>query len=379
MDFSFTDEQSMLRDTLASWLRDHYDADARRAAVTSETGRRPEAWRAFAEELGILGLPFDEALGGLGGGPIENMIVMEELGSALAVEPYLETVVLAGRLLAGAESARAAALVEGVIAGEAIVAFAGLEPRSRYDQAAVSTTAVNTGSGWRLDGHKAVVSAGPWATHLLVTACTPDHRKDRSSLSLLLLDRDTDGVRTQDYPTVDGRRASEIRLEGVELPMGARLDPEGGALPLVEQAVDEATAAVCAEAVGVLRRLHEGTVEYARQRRQFGRPIGDFQVLQHRMVDMFMALEQAVSATYMATLKLGESAPERAKAVSAAKVTVGKACRFVGQNAIQIHGGIGMTDELPLSWWFKRATMIESEFGSVDHHLARYQALSAAA
>jgi alkylation response protein AidB-like acyl-CoA dehydrogenase len=376
MDFSFTEEQSMLRDTLASYLRDRYDPDTRRAVAASEAGWRPEVWKAFAEELGILGLPFPEEMGGLGGGAVETVIVMEALGSALVVEPFLETVVLLGGLLARSGWAGAPAMSEAITTGEAIVAFAGLEPGSRYDYGKVSTTAANTGAGYRLDGHKAVVMGAPWATHLLVTACTSDHRREGSGVSLFLVEKSAPGVSTQDYPTVDGRRASEVRFDGVQLGPDALVGADGAAMPLVRRAVDEATVGVCAEAVGVLRRLHESTLEYARQRRQFGRPIGDFQVLQHRMVDMFMALEQAVSATYMAALKLDEPDGERAKAVSAAKVTVGKACRFVGQNAVQVHGGIGMTDELPLSWWFKRATMIESEFGSVDHHLARYQALS---
>jgi hypothetical protein len=334
-------------------------------------------WKALAEDLGVLGMSVPEELGGLGGGAIETMIVMEELGSALVVEPYLETVVIGGGLLKRAGGARAAGVLADVVSGDAVLAFAGLEPQSRYDHFDVATIAAPQGGGWRLDGRKAVVVGAPWATHLLVTARTGGERRELSGVSLFLLDRAAPGIVSRDYPTVDGRRASEITFDGCEAPADALLGAEGDAWPIIEQVVDEAAAAVCAEALGVLRRLHESTLDYARQRRQFGRPIADFQVLQHRMVDMFMAVEQAVSATYMATLKLGENRAERAKAVSAAKVTVGKACRFVGQNAIQIHGGIGMTDELALGAYFKRAAMIESQFGSVDHHLRRYQTLSA--
>ncbi|MEO8925819.1 MAG: acyl-CoA dehydrogenase family protein, partial [Caulobacteraceae bacterium] len=195
-------------------------------------------------------------------------------------------------------------------------------------------------------------------------------------VSVFLIDRNAKGVSARDYPTVDGRRASEIVFEGVTLGADALIGGEGDALPLIERVVDEAIAATCAEACGVLRKLHEGTLDYTRQRRQFGAPIASFQVLQHRMVDMFMQVEQAVSMTYMAHVKLGEATAERAKAASAAKVQIGRACRFVGQNAIQLHGGMGMTEEMAIGHYFKRATMIEGQFGSVDHHLRRYEALS---
>ena len=373
MDFSFNEEQSLLRNAVAGYLRDRYDFDARREAIASESGWRPGIWKAFAEELGILGAAIPEELGGLGGGPIDNMILMEEFGRALVVEPYLETAVIGAGLLKrlGGEET-----IEQILTGEAVLAFAHAEPRDGYDPARIATTARREGGGWVLDGHKAVVAGAPWANWLLVTARTSGSPGEAEGVSLFLVDKTAPGLSTQDYPTVDGRRASEVRFEGVRLPGEALLGEEGRSLPLIEQVLDEATAALCAEALGVMRGLHEATLDYARQRRQFGKPIADFQVLQHRMVDMFMALEQSVSMTYMATLKLDAPAEERAKAVSAAKVQVGQACRFVGQNAVQIHGGIGMTDELALSHYFKRATMIEGQFGSVDHHLRRYQRLS---
>jgi alkylation response protein AidB-like acyl-CoA dehydrogenase len=376
MDFTFTQEQSMLRDSLASYLADHYDFAARQAATKSASGWRPQVWKAFAEDLGILGAAFPEDLGGLGGGPIETMVVMEELGKALVVEPYLETVVIGGGFLKHAPSAGATAVIGEIIAGEAIVAFAHAEAESRYALGDIQTTARREGPGYVLNGHKAVVAGAPWANRLIVTARTGGDRRDAQGLSVFLIDKAAKGVVTRDFPTVDGRRASEVFLENVSLPAEALLGAEGGGLPVIEQVIDEAIAALCAEACGVLRRLHEGTLEYAKQRRQFGQPIGAFQVLQHRMVDMFIQVEQAVSMTYMAHIRLGEPARERARAISAAKVQIGRACRFVGQNAIQLHGGMGMTAEMAISHYFKRATMIEGQFGSVDHHLARYEQLS---
>ena len=227
-----------------------------------------------------------------------------------------------------------------------------------------------------LNGHKAVVVGAPWASHLIVTARTGGGQRDEGGVSVFVVPKTAKGVVTRDYPTVDGLRASEVFLENVAVGADALIGAEGAGLPLVNKVLDEATAAVCAEAVGVLRRLHEGTLDYTKQRKQFGQPIANFQVLQHRMVDMFIQLEQSVSMTYMATIKLDEADDERAKAISAAKVQVGRACKFVGQNAIQLHGGMGMTDEMAIGHYFKRATIIEGLFGSVDHHLRRYETLS---
>jgi len=376
MDFSFTEEQSMLRDTVASYLADHYGFEARRAGIHSEAGWRPEVWKAFAEDLGILGAAFSEDLGGLGGGATDTMVLMEEFGKALVVEPYLGTVVIGGGFLKHGKPAGAAELIERIIAGEITMAFAWAEPQGRYSLSDVKTTARKDGAGYVLNGHKAVVIGAPWASHLIVTARTGGGQRDPEGVSVFLVEANAEGIVTRDYPTVDGHRASEVYFENLTVPAEALIGPEGAALPLVEQVVDEAIAATCAEACGVLRRLHEGTLEFTRARKQFGAPIASFQVLQHRMVDMFIQVEQAVSMTYMAHIKLDEPAAERAKAVSAAKVQVGRACRFVGQNAIQLHGGMGMTDEMAIGHYFKRATMIEGQFGSVDHHLKRYEALS---
>ncbi|HEX6859036.1 MAG TPA: acyl-CoA dehydrogenase family protein [Caulobacteraceae bacterium] len=375
MDFNFTEEQSMLRDTVASFLQDKYDFETRRKIIASESGWRADYWAAFANELGILGAPFSEELGGLGGGAIENMIVMEEFGKALVVEPYLGTVVIGGGFLKHSGYAAASDVIASIIGGETVIAFAYAEPQGRYNWANLKTTAKKDGAGYVLNGHKAVVVGAPWATHLIVTARTGGSQAEANGVSVFLVEKSLPGIVTRDYPTVDGQRASEVYFENVSIPAEALIGAEGAGLPLVEKVIDEATAAVCAEAVGCMRKLHEGTLDYARQRKQFGQPIANFQVLQHRMVDMFINLEQSVSMTYMATIKVEDDA-ERAKAVSAAKVQVGKACKFVGQQAIQIHGGMGMTDELAIGHYFKRATMIESLFGSVDHHLRRYEALS---
>jgi alkylation response protein AidB-like acyl-CoA dehydrogenase len=292
------------------------------------------------------------------------------------VEPYLGTVVIGGGFLKHGTPAGAEEMIGQIIAGKAIFAFAYAEPQGRYNIRDLKTTARKDGTGYVLNGHKAVVTGAPYATHLIVTARTGGGQREAGGISVFIVPKSAKGVTTRDYPTVDGFRASEVYFENVALGAEARIGGEGEALPLVEKVMDEAIAATCAEACGVLRRLQEGTVEYTKQRKQFGVPISSFQVLQHRMVDMFIQLEQSISMTYMATIRLSDGDAERAKAASAAKVQIGKACKFVGQNAVQLHGGMGVTDEMAIGHYFKRATMIEGLFGSTDHHLARYEVLS---
>ena len=373
MDFNFTDEQTMVRDSIARYLADTYDFETRMKTVNGEAGWNPAVWQAFAEELGILGASFAEEHGGLGGGAVDNMVIMEEIGKALVIEPYLSTVVIGGGFLKATSGAVAATLIPEIIAGRVVIAFAYAEPQGRYNLADLRTTARRDGADYILNGHKAVVRDAPFATHLIVTARTGGSQREREGVSVFLIPADTAGITRRDYPTVDGGRASEVYFENVRVTADQLLGDEGGALSLVEQVVDEAIAAVCAEAAGVTRRLHEGTLDYARQRKQFGRPIADFQVLQHRMVDMFMEVEQAVSMTLMATLRLRDV--DRAKHVSAAKNKIARGARFVGQSAVQIHGGIGISNELAIGHYFKRATMIESQFGDADYHLARYESL----
>ncbi|MGI4877386.1 MAG: acyl-CoA dehydrogenase family protein [Janthinobacterium lividum] len=373
MDFNFTDEQTMLRDSVSRYLANTYTFDARMAVVNGDIGWNPGVWKAFAEELGILGAPFAEAHGGLGGGAIENMIVMEEIGKALVIEPYLQTVVIGGGFLKAAGGALADAVIPQIIDGSAVIAFAYAEPQGRYNLADLRTVAKKDGPGYVLNGHKAVVYAAPWATHFIVTARTGGSVRERSGVSVFLIPADAAGITRRDYPTVDGARASEVYFENVAVGADALVGVEGEGLPLVEQVVDEATVALCAEGAGVVRKLHEGTLDYSRQRKQFGKAIGEFQVLQHRMVDMFMEVEQAVSMTLMATLRLDE--PDRARHVSSAKNMISRGARFVGQNAVQIHGGIGISNELAIGHYFKRASMIESQFGDADYHLRRYESL----
>jgi alkylation response protein AidB-like acyl-CoA dehydrogenase len=301
---------------------------------------------------------------------------MEELGKALVVEPYLGTVVIGGGFLKHSGYAGAADLIGGIIGGQTIFAFAYAEPQARYTWQDLKTTAKKEGSGYVINGHKAVVIGAPYATHLIVTARTGGGQRDEQGVSVFIVRKDAKGVSTRDYPTVDGFRASEVTFENVSVGADALVGAEGAALPLVQRVIDEAIVATCAEACGVFRKLHEGTLEYTKQRKQFGQPISQFQVLQHRMVDMFINLEQSISMTYMANIKLADDEVERAKGASAAKVQIGKAAKFIGQNAIQLHGGMGMTDEMAIGHYFKRATMIESAFGSTDHHLARYENLS---
>ena len=372
MDFSFTEEQTLLRNSVQSLLADKYDFDTRRKIVKSADGWSPEIWAQFAE-MGLLAAPFSEEQGGFGGGAIETMIVMEEMGRNLVVEPYLETVVLAGGFLReGANADQQAAHIPGIVDGSTVWAFAYAEPQGRYNLADLVTKAKKDGAGYVINGYKAVVLGAPWAQKLIVTARTSGGQRDRDGVSVFIVDKSAAGVSTRDYPTVDGRRASEITFENVKVGADALIGTEGKGLPLVEKVTDQAIAALSAEAVGCMGELNKATVEYCKTRKQFGVPIGKFQVLQHRMVDMFMAYEQSVSMTYMVNLKLEEDEAERVKAAAGAKVQIGKAGRFVGQQSVQLHGGMGMTDELNVGHYFKRLTMIDTQFGNVDHQLKRY-------
>ena len=376
MNFDFTEEQTMVRDTLARLIREEYTFDARHKMIQSEPGWRPEFWAQLAE-LGILSAPFSEEDGGFGGGPIETLVIMEELGKGLVVEPFMGSVVCAGGFLKHAGSdAQKEEYLSAIIDGSNVFAFAHAEPRGRYDMAFLETTAKKDGGDYVLDGHKAVVIGAPWASHFVVTARTSGDTAEHDGVSVFIVAKDATGVSTKDYRTVDGRRASEVTFESVKVPAEAMIGGEGAMLGTVMQVADEAIAALCAEATGAMKVANEMTIDYTKQRKQFGVPIAKFQVLQHRMADMFMEYEQSVSMSYLATLKLGEDALTRAKTTSAAKVRIGQAARFIGQNAVQTFGGIGVTDEVAISHYFKRLTMIDSEFGDVGHHMKRHVALS---
>ncbi len=372
MDFSFTEEQVLLRNSVQRFVQDRYGFEARKNILASDSGWSRDCWNAFAE-LGLLAAPFAEEHGGFGGGAIETMIIMEEFGKGLVVEPYLQTVVLCGGLinLAGNATQKAALLTK-ISSGELILAMAYAEPQGRFNLADLVTRAEKSGDGFILNGNKAVVAAAPWADKLLVTARTSGAQRDRDGVTIFIVDKNAPGITTRDYPTIDGQRASEISFENVKLGGDAVLGSVGKGLAMLEEAFDRTIAAQCAEAVGCMRVLTDTTVEYCKTRKQFGQPIGKFQVLQHRMVDMFMECEQSLSMTYMVNLKLDESESERMKAASAAKVQIGKAGRYVGQQAIQLHGGMGMTDELNVGHYFKRLTMIDAQFGNVDYHLKRF-------
>ena len=374
IDFALTEEQEQLRDSVRAWLQDHYSFEQRRAAVLLPSSFRPAVWSAFANDLGILAMTFPERVGGSGLDPVATLVVMEEFGRALVLEPYLETVVICGGLLVRAGGTRADRMLERIGAGQEVLAFAAWESASRYDIANIATTARREAGGWLLDGAKAVVAAAPWASHLLVVARTSGSRGERKGLSLFLVPCAAPGVNLHSYPTIDGRRAADVTFERVRVPAGDLIGEAGEAIGTIERSIDEAVAAVSAEAVGLMSKVHEDTLEYAKQRRQFGQAIGRFQVLQHRLVDMYMEIELARSAACLATLRLAAPDKERSRAASAAKVTVNKACRMVGQNAVQIHGGMGMTDELAVSHSFRRDTAIELELGTTDFHLARYAA-----
>lgn len=367
MDFNLSEEQWLLRDGLGRFLSTRYDLEKSRAAAKTGAGWQPDIWRGFADELGILGAALPEDVGGIGGGAVEVMVIAEALGYALVIEPYVDTVVVAGGLLQRAGDAAATALLEKVVAGTAIVALAAAESNTGDHWHDVSTVAERAGDEWVLRGSKIVAMNAPIATHLLVTARTP------AGLSLFLVDPDSSATQAHHYRTVDDRRAADLQFDGVP---GILLGEEGQAWPSLAQARDEGAAAVSAEAVGCMRKVLADTVEYCKQRQQFGQPIGSFQVLQHRMVDMFMEVEQAVAAVYLAVLNLEASPDERARAVSAAKATIGRAARFVGQQAVQLHGGMGMTEELAIGHYFKRLTALQYEFGSTDYHVARYADLT---
>ena len=376
MDFSFSEEQTLLKESIERFIQNDYGFNERQATVKSEADFNAAHWRTFAE-LGWLAVPFADEDGGFGGGPVESIAMWEQFGKGLLIEPLLATVVLAGGALrlAGTKAQKQAALT-GIISGESQGALAFAEPQGRYNLADLTTGAERRNGGWRLNGYKAVVLNGPSADWLVVSARTGGAQRDESGISLFLVPADVEGVSRRNYPTVDGFAASEVTFEDVDLDADALLGEEGGGLAVLEQVIDEGILAVGAEAVGCMEMLYKDTVEYCKTRKQFGQPIGKFQVLQHRMVDMFMEHEQAKSLMYMAAMRMAEGyGPEAQKAVSAFKVQVGKSGRFVGQNAVQLHGGMGMTDELNIGHYFKRLTMIDALFGNVDHHLKRFGSL----
>ncbi|MBK9596344.1 MAG: acyl-CoA dehydrogenase family protein [Rhodocyclales bacterium] len=367
MDFNYTDEQNALRDTLSRFIAKDYPFEARRALAKSADGFSRDHWKQFAE-LGLLALPFPEDFGGMNGNAVDTMLVMEAFGRGLVLEPYLATVVVAGHLIRDAGSAaQKEALLPSIAGGELMLALAHYERGARYEVSRVDTAAKADGGGWTLSGAKAVVLGGGAADKLLVSAGTG------KGISLFLVDTKAAGVSVRSYMTQDGARAAEVRLDNVSVGADAIVGAQDGALPAIERALDYGIAAMCAESVGIMAALDEATLEYLKTRKQFGQPIGRFQALQHRMVDMVIATEQARSMAMMAAVKADSTdAAERRRAISAAKAYIGQQARFVGQQAVQLHGGMGVVDELNVSHWFKRLTMINATFGDVDHHLGLF-------
>ena len=370
MDFALTDEQRLLQHSVERLFADHYAFEARKRYGQEPGGFSRALWARYAE-LGLLGLPFDEAYGGSAGGPVETMIVMEQIGRALALEPYLATVVLGGGLLRlGGSEAMRAELIPQIASGDLMLAFAHAERQSRYDLADVAARARRDGAGFVIDGAKSLVLHGDSAQKFIVSARLAGGQNDRAGIGLFLVDAAADGVSTRGYPTVDGQRAAEVTFSGVRVPAAAAIGEPGAAFPLIERIADLAIAALAAEAVGAMAAMHETTVDYMKTRKQFGVTIGSFQVLQHRAAEMLIALEQARSMAMLATMMAADdNVRERRQAISAAKVQIGRSGRFIGQQAIQIHGGIGMTMETKVGHYFKRVTTIDTLFGDADHHL----------
>ncbi len=372
MHIQFTDEQELLRSSIQRLLRDQYDFDTRRKIIATEEGWSRKHWGAFAE-LGLLAAPFPEEFGGLGAGPLASMIIMQEFGRNLVVEPFFETIVLAGGVIeqAGSSTQREALLPE-IAAGKATWALAWAERGSRYDLNKVTTVAERHGDEYVLSGDKVAVIGAPWADKLIVSARTSGDPRDRGGVSLFIVDRQSANLHLQSFRTIDGRCAAEITLKGVRVPASRMLGEEGKGVAILEACRDRGIAALCAEAVGAMTELNSATLEYTKTRKQFGVALGTFQVLQHRMVDMFIALQESISLTQHLNLTLAENEAGCSKLASGAKSKVGEAARFVGEQAVQLHGGMGMSDELNIGHYFKRIAAINIQFGDPTYHLLRY-------
>lgn len=382
MDFQYTEEQQLLADSVARLAEQHYDFEARKRVIASEAGHSTEAWRQLAE-LGLTALTLPAEQGGFDGGALDMVATMETIGQSLMLEPLVSTLGLGARLIArlGHEAQRQA-LLPAVAEGRLILALAHAEHDSRHDPAQVSTRAEPHAGGWRVSGAKSLVIDAPLAGKLIVSARTAGEPAEAAGLSLFVVDASASGLRMQTLRTQDNRRAADLTLEGVQLSADALLGEAGQAYEAIVEALDFATVLACAEAVGAMRSANLATLEYLKTRRQFGVPIGSFQALQHRLVDMFVSAEQARSITLLACSRVDAAArgelavAERMRTVSAAKVKVSEAARHVGQEAIQLHGGMGMTQEMKVAHTFKRLTMIAQTLGDADWHLERFAANS---
>ncbi len=382
MNFQYTEEQQLMADSVARLADEHYDFETRKRIVSSEPGYSREVWARLAE-LGLLALSLPAEHGGFDGGALDLVATMETIGGALMVEPFVPTVALGARLIARAgSSAQRARYLPAVADGSLMLALAHDEVQARYDLEQVVTRAEPSGSGWRLTGHKSMVIGAPLASHLIVSARTAGRPGDAHGVSLFMVPADGPGLRMRVLRTQDNHRAADLELQAVQVGPDALIGPAGGALEGLAEAIDFATALSCAEAVGAMKSANAATLEYLKTRRQFGVPIGSFQALQHRLVDMHISAEQARSITLLACSRIdlaarGEITPaERSRITAAAKLKVCDASRHVGQEAIQLHGGMGMTQEMKVAHTFKRLTMLGQQFGDADHQLARYASLT---
>jgi len=370
MNFALSEEQQLMQDSLSRLLQKSYSFEHRNEYQKSTVGWSRDMWRQYAD-MGLLALPFDDRDGGLSGTPVETMIVMEQLGRAITLEPYVATIVLAGGIIRHAGSdLQKQRLVEKIIDGSAILALAHQEEQARYDLASVGTTAKMVDGAWQLNGQKSFALHADSADMLIVSARVGGTSTDRDGIALFLVDSDSAGVRIEGYRTHDGQRAASVTLTSVTIDAEGAIGTPGKMYPVLERVYQEAIAALCAEAVGVMAELHEATVDYLKQRRQFGVPIGSFQVLQHRAAEMYMALEQARSMAMFATIMSNdEDELARAQAISAAKVQIGRSGRLIGEQAVQLHGGIAIAMEYKAGHYFKKLTMLDRLLGDADHHL----------
>jgi alkylation response protein AidB-like acyl-CoA dehydrogenase len=373
MEFDYTEEQLALQDTLQRFISRDYDFDKRKTVLRSEAGFSAEAWKQYAD-LGLLALPLPEDLGGLGGNAVDIMVVMEQFGQGLLMEPYLSSVVLcAGLLQDSAGDAVKQKLLPQIAEGKAKVSLACYEAAGRFDLAYVACSAAENSGSWHLSGRKSVVLDAPSADYFLISARSGGNTNDPDGVSLFLVPRQTPGLTVTGYATQTGARAADLLLEDVSLGADALIGTAGSALPSIRRAVDRGIAALCAEAVGVMNALNKTTLEYLKTRKQFGVAIGTFQALKHRMADMLMAAEQSRSMAIIAAVQAdSDNDAERSRSIAAAKAYIGQAGRLVGQQAVQLHGGMGVVDEHVVSHYFKRLTMIDITFGDADYHLGRF-------
>jgi len=376
MHFELTEEQTLLENMVTAFVRDDYNWETREKIVKTEEGWKPENWSKFAE-LGLLSVPFSEDHGGLGGTAVDSMVVMEQFGKGLVVEPFMPSILLSGNLISKlANESQANEIIPKIIEGESRYVFAYAEPQSRFDLSDVKTSATKDGDEYTLNGFKSVVFGASMATHIIIAARTSGDQRSENGITLFLADIKSNGITLQTYPTIDEYRASEVVIENLKISSDMLLGEVDKAYPVVEEVIDLATIAACSEAVGVLQVLKDSTIDYCKQRKQFGQSISKNQAIQHKLVDMMIEYEQAKSILYAAVTADLSNADERKKAVSGAKARIGQSIKFVGESAIQLHGGMGMVDEYMISHYFKRATMLGVLFGNVDFHMKRFVGLT---